>query len=229
MDALYQIIKDITLEDALEIERNDSMLLSLTKLYNALENKEFFLPLILANSLICYQLSSTWESYWEEFSTQATKYKYKKVDDIFLFLIDFLPKSEGNKRLVPTKLQRLKKLKNFLSEFFYEQKHYYKDMIKLQRNLAKEMKQGLSDKTIVFSVKMFWYGARIRFWETKIFPESIPIPLDSRLQNIYKKYRWDYNSASDFYHDLAKKVWIPQLHLDAVLWINYEAFMKNDA
>jgi len=59
MDALYQIIKDITLEDALEIERNDSMLLSLTKLYNALENKEFFLPLILANSLICYQLSST--------------------------------------------------------------------------------------------------------------------------------------------------------------------------
>jgi len=228
MEKLYEIIKNVTLEDAIEAEMTDPMYIALQWLYDVLENKSFFIPLIIANALICYQLSSTGESYWEEFSKEAAKYKYEKVNDIFLFLIDFLPRSTWNKRLVPTKLERLKKLKIFLNEFFYEQKYYYKNMEKFQKDISKEMRQIRTAKTIVFTVKMLWYGWRIRFWETKIFPKNINIPLDSRLTNIYKKYRWDYGFATDFYHDLSEKLDIPPLHLDAVLWGNYETFMSEE-
>lgn len=204
------------------------MFLSLKWLYDMLENKDFFLPLIIANSIICYQLSSTWEKYWEEFSIEAWKFTYTRVEDIFLFLIDFLPKSQGNKRLVPTKIDRLKKLKKFLDEFFYKQKYYYNNMQKLQKDLATEMWQIPTAKTIVFSIKMLGYGARIRFWETKLFPKEINIPLDSRLQNIYKKHKWNYQFATEFYHDLSEKLDIPPLHLDAILWCNYDMFMNID-
>lgn len=228
MEKLLDILGDINLNTAIEVEHNDQMFIALEWLYNNLENKDFFIPLIIANALICYQLSSTWEEYWQEFSNRASKYNYQKIDDIFLFLIDFLPTSTGNKRLVPTKIERLKKLKIFLDDFFYSQKSYYKDMEKLQRDLAKEMKQNKTAKTIVFAVKIFWYWARIRFWEIKIYPMSINIPLDSRLQNLYEKYRWSYSSATEFYHDISKQLDIPPLHLDAVLWCNYESLMSEN-
>lgn len=227
MEHLLEILWDITLDDAIQTEHSDAMYIALEWLYNNLENKDFFLPLIIANALVCYQLSSTWEEYWQEFSQRASTYNYQKIDDIFLFLIDFLPNSTGNKRLVPTKLERLKKLKVFLNEFFYEQKLCYKDMEKLQRDLAKEMRQNKTAKTIVFAVKIFWYWARIRFWEIKIFPMSINIPLDSRLQNLYEKYKWEYSSATNFYHDLSVKLDIPPLHLDAVVWCNYNTLMNK--
>lgn len=185
MEKLYSILKDYHLEDALKAEADDRVFIALEWLYEKLSNKDFFLPLIIANSLICYQLSSAWEEYWEEFSKKVLTYKFENINDVFLFLIDFLPNSNGNKRLVPTKLERLKKLKAFLNEFFYKQKYYYNHMIKLQTDLAKEMNQNKTAKTIVFAVKMLWYWARIRFWEIKTFPNEINIPLDSRLQNIY--------------------------------------------
>jgi len=227
MEKLYQILKDTTLKDAIEAEHWDRVFIALQDMYKNLDNKDFFIPLIIANALICYQLSSSWEEYWEEFAHEASKYRLEKVSDIFLFLIDFLPASQGNKRLVPTKIQRLKKLKNFLDEFFYKQKFYYNHMEKLQQDLAREMQQIQTAKTIVFAVKMQWYGARIRFWEIKTFPKKICIPIDSRLQNIYKKYKWKHTLATEFYMELSEKLDIPPLHLDAVLWCNYDMFMQK--
>jgi N-glycosylase/DNA lyase len=69
MQKLYQKLKKYSLDDAVKFEENDEQFLSLVELWNNLENKNIslFLFFILANSLICYQLSSTGEEYWKEF------------------------------------------------------------------------------------------------------------------------------------------------------------------
>jgi len=104
-------------------------------------------------------------------------------------------------------------------------KDYYKNMTQLAEDLAKIMNQQKDAKTIVFAVKMFSYAARNVFWYLEFFPFDLAIPIDSRLENLYKKYvKKDFTKKEikQYYFDLAKKLNIPPLHLDAILWVNYE-------
>ena len=226
MQKLYNLIQDISLKDILEIEKNDPTFTPLIWLYNQINNKEYFLPLVVTNALICYQLSSTGEKYWKEFSEHASKKEYHKESDIFDFFTWFLAQSQWNKRLVPTKLRRLEKLRGNLMNISVDSEIYYNDMKLLQLYLGDIMKQKHTDKTIVFAVKMFGYWSRIHFWEIKIYPKKINIPIDSRLENIYKKYGWNIKNSTIFYDKLSKKLDIPPLHLDAVLWVHYEKFIN---
>jgi DNA-(apurinic or apyrimidinic site) lyase len=89
------------------------------------------------------------------------------------------------------------------------------------------MNQKTTDKTIVFAVKMFSYWARNYFNKFIEFPFSISIPIDSRLTNLYETYNEDKDLKIDtFYEILAKKLNISPLHLDAVLWVNYDKLIK---
>jgi DNA-(apurinic or apyrimidinic site) lyase len=90
------------------------------------------------------------------------------------------------------------------------------------------MNQKKDAKTIVFAVKMFSYWARNVFWYLEKFPFDLMIPVDSRLENLYKKYNWTWTKKEikDYYINLSKKLNIPPLHLDAILWVDYERFIK---
>jgi DNA-(apurinic or apyrimidinic site) lyase len=88
------------------------------------------------------------------------------------------------------------------------------------------MKQNKDAKTIVFAVKMFSYWTRNIFNEINYFPLEINIPIDSRLIRLFKKYKWEYEDINKFYFDLSKKLSIPELHLDAILWVNYDNLIK---
>ena len=109
-------------------------------------------------------------------------------------------------------------------------KSYYQNMHLLAEDLAKIMSQKKDAKTIVFAVKMFSYWARNVFWYIEYFPFDLMIPVDSRLENLYKKYvkqNFTKKEIKQYYLDLAKKLNIPPLHLDAILWVNYEEIWKR--
>ena len=224
MKQLIEIIKENYSANNIEdIEKNDPMYKAIEYLYMNLWNKEMLLPLIIANSLVSYQLSSTGESYWQEFTREAGKFEFKKLRDIYMFFIDFLPKSEGNTKDVRTKIERLKKLDTFLSDFFFKQKFYYKHMSKLRTDIAKAMMQLENAKTVIFSVKMFWYGARIRFTEFISFPKEIPIPIDTKLQTIFKNIeKTDYHTIDSFYQNISDTLDIAPLHLYSIIWLNHK-------
>lgn len=225
MQELYIKLKNYTIKDAIKIEESDRQFIALKDLYNNLdlESKKYYLALIIANSIICYQLSGKWENYWEELSFYfSTNWIWI---DVISKLWDFIKQSKNNKRFVETKIKRLEKLRFFLEEFLLKEKHFYENMIELRDSLAKTMNQKVDAKTIVFAIKMFSYWARNVFGFREI-PAEICVPIDSRLTALFEKYKWDYSDIGKFYFDLSKILNIPESHLDAILWVNYNELMK---
>lgn len=221
---LYNKLKNYTIEDAIKIEETDRQFIALRKLYDNMEDKWIYLSLIVANSIICYQLSWKWESYWEEFSEYFSHKKIKK-EDLLKELGDFIKQSKNNKRFVETKIKRLEKLKPFLREFGSKQEYFYNNMLEMRDLLATTMKQKKDAKTIVFAIKMFSYGARNYYGFLQI-SDSISIPIDSRLEKLFSLYAGDHKDIKHFYEDLSKKLSISPLHLDAILWVGYDKLLK---
>ena len=123
-------------------------------------------------------------------------------------------------------MNRLKKVELFLDKFVWsEQEYYYKNMVELRSELSKTMKQKNDAKTIVFAIKMFGYGARNVF-DFEEYPKEINIPIDSRLTNIFEKYKWEYSDINKFYLDLSIKLNILPLHLDGIIWNMYNNLIK---
>ena len=224
MQELYNKLKKYSLEDAIKIEESDRQFIALEKLSRNIKNKDDYLSLIVANSIICYQLSWKWEDYWEEFSNYFSE-NIIKNNDILLSLWDFIKQSKNNKRFIDTKIKRLEKLRPFLDNFVWREEYYYQNMTELRDTLSKTMKQKHDAKTIVFAVKMFSYWARNVF-DFISFPKEITIPVDSRITNLFEKYKWSYSDIWKFYYDLSDKLNIAQLHLDALVWVNYDELIK---
>jgi DNA-(apurinic or apyrimidinic site) lyase len=217
------------LDDVIKLEFEDRQFLALKNLF---ENKKFgdklYLLLIVLNALVSYQLSWTWEKYWQEFADYAQKFNFSwktiSKQEIFHFFENLLTQGKYNKRFKNTKLARIQKFldHNFFDEFLANPKFYYQSMKQLNKKLAQVMNQPEYSKTIVFAVKMFSYWARNVFEYIEYFPFDIQIPVDSRLKKLYENYVWKKSSDSEirkFYYDLAYKVKIPPLHLDALLWM----------
>ena len=225
MIELYNKLKQYSISDSIKIEESDRQYIALKNLFKNIKNKEIYLSLILANSIICYQLSWKWEDYWEEFSSYFSNVSIEK-NEIINELWNFIKQSKNNKRFIDTKVKRLEKLRIFLEIFFWREEYYYDNMEVLRDELAKSMKQKKDAKTIVFAVKMFSYWARNIFNNLNYFPEEINVPVDSRLIALFEKYKWDYKNIDKFYSELSKKLNIPELHLDAILWVNYDEIIK---
>jgi len=239
MQELYKKLKKYSLKDAIQFEEDDRQFLALKKLWNSFtsppnplsfagegEIRSYYLFLIIANALVCYQLSWKGEDYWEEFSDFFSVEKginYKNINILRIFE-EFLNNCKNNKRFTKVKLKRIEKILVFFDKFTWKQEYYYENMLFLRDELAKIMNQKYDAKTIVFAVKMFSYWARCCFWKIIYFPDSITIPIDSRLIKIFERYSPHSSplpkgeGIKQFYSDLSKKLEIPQLHLDAILW-----------
>jgi DNA-(apurinic or apyrimidinic site) lyase len=75
-EKLLEILKKYSLGDIIEIEESDRQFLALKRLHGNMKNKGYFLPLIVTNALLSYQLSSIGEEYWEEFADHASSWNF---------------------------------------------------------------------------------------------------------------------------------------------------------
>lgn len=250
---LFKKLEKYTLQDAINFEQNDRQFLALKKLWENIRSRSillskkegikeslshwegfreslkiyFYLSLILWNSIVCYQLSGKWEDYWEEF----WEYFSDKFIENFLpadlidLLANFLRVCKKNRRFTEAKITRLQKFLPFLEEFLGQEKYFYENMTKLQEKIAKTMKQKKDAKTVVFAVKMFSYWAR-NIFDFIEFPNDLLIPIDSRLTNLFENYWNENEKIEDFYKNLSLDLKIPMMHLDAVVWTNYDELME---
>jgi DNA-(apurinic or apyrimidinic site) lyase len=186
------------------------------------EYKNHILFAIIQNSLISYQLSWTWENRWEEFANFLIDNFDIFLSNNCLFWQKCLKTCKYNRRFVEKKLIRIKKSSDLYKIIKNNWQNLYQNMIELNKILAKTMQQNINSKTIVFAVKMFWYGARINY-KFIPYPFEIDIPIDSRITKIYLKITWKEKATKkeilDYFRNLSKTYNIPPLHLDSLLWI----------
>jgi len=209
---LVDVIKELDIDGARYVEEHvDPQFQALLYLYENIINKKLFVPLVVANALVSYQLSGKGEDWWWEF---ARWFSENPVDSIYGAYKVFLPESKTNRRITNVKLRRLDRVEQFLQSMDTDE--YYADMMALQQNLAKALSTQKNAKTIVFSVKMFGYAMRIATGEFRPYPMEIPIPVDSRIQKITDKLGAD--DPITFWQGLAEKTGVPPLHIDSILW-----------
>ncbi len=215
-----------TLQDALLQEGMDRQFLAVKKLIDNSKIPPWQIAfIVVVNALICYQLSSKGEDYWEEFTDAVLTHEraFNNFDNVYEFFNNFLPNSSGNKRLLKIKLKRINKLRDLYTNFSQKNKtkDYYYNMYALVQELAETMSQKISDKTIVFAIKMYGYVGRELFNEIVTYPKELEIPLDSRLLKIYEEYCKDKLNITPqtYYANIAQELDIPPLHLDALLWL----------
>lgn len=245
-------ISDFSLKDIIDLESKDPQFLSLQKAWNKISdkskdkilNQNLFLFLILQNWLISYQIAWSWENRREEFSQKLVQDRniisrnLSAQKDNINRRYDFLTTSKYNKRIYNIKKSRLVRFNKFLEELNRKDKtfflNHYKNMEWLLHQISEIMDRPKYSKTLTFTIKMFWYWARIVFEQLIIYPQSIAIPIDSRLKKIYEinTNKKSLNKAEDkklikkYFEDISQKHKIPPLHLDSILWIDYRKKIK---
>nr|7OLB_A Chain A, N-glycosylase/DNA lyase [Pyrococcus abyssi GE5]7OLI_A Chain A, N-glycosylase/DNA lyase [Pyrococcus abyssi GE5]7OLI_B Chain B, N-glycosylase/DNA lyase [Pyrococcus abyssi GE5]7OUE_A Chain A, N-glycosylase/DNA lyase [Pyrococcus abyssi GE5]7OUE_C Chain C, N-glycosylase/DNA lyase [Pyrococcus abyssi GE5]7OUE_E Chain E, N-glycosylase/DNA lyase [Pyrococcus abyssi GE5]7OUE_G Chain G, N-glycosylase/DNA lyase [Pyrococcus abyssi GE5]7OY7_A Chain A, N-glycosylase/DNA lyase [Pyrococcus abyssi len=211
---IARIIGEIGIEGARFIEENiDEQFKALRYLSKGIDS-ETFVKLVIANSLVSYQLTGKGEQWWWEFA----KYFYgRDVKSIYLAYKEFLPNSRFNRRLIPQKLSRIRRVETFLSTLTEERiEEYYGDMSSLWGSIARALGVDKESKTVVFSVKMFGYAARIVLSTFNPYPMEIPIPEDSRIVKLTKKLTNE--KPRKFWMKIARESGVPPLHIDSILW-----------
>jgi DNA-(apurinic or apyrimidinic site) lyase len=197
-------------------ERVDLQFDALKNLHGNLKDDESFIKLVIANSLVSYQLSGKGEDWWWEFS------RYFSANPPSTGIADayrrFLPGSRTNRRLVAGKIRRLERLEPFLSKLTIEdlRDYYFSGMAKLRDDLAEVLNSKKSAKTIVFAVKMFGYAGRIVFGKFVPYPMEIEIPEDVRIKAYTERFTNEPPTA--FWNRVAEETGIPPLHIDSILW-----------
>ncbi|ASJ06838.1 N-glycosylase/DNA lyase [Thermococcus pacificus] len=214
---LVSILRELGLECARTIEEHvDLQFDALKNLRGNLGDDETFIKLVVANSIVSYQLSAKGEQWWWEFSHYFSANPPER--GIAEAYADFLPNSRTNRRLVSGKVKRLEKLEPFLERLDMDalKGYYFGGMERLRDDLARALGSKRSAKTVVFAVKMFGYAGRIAFGEFVPYPMGIEIPDDVRI-NAYTK-RFTNEPPVSFWKKVAEKTGIPPLHIDSILW-----------
>ena len=204
-EKLIKILKVFTSNDIKIIEENDLQYLSLEKLHKNIKNDELFIRLTVVNALMSYQLQTTGEIYWSNFSNFFSG-NTKTLNDFENFI------SLYSKRLINLRKKRLQKVLTCIKSFsFDEMKNFSDSTISFIEQISKCLKQKRESKTVVFSAKMLLYAFKIVTKRQMKADFGIMIPLDSRIKKISDKM--------EFWRNIEKKTSIPLLHIDSILWI----------
>jgi len=226
MSSYQQLLKKIQCHDMKSIEKiemNDPQYLALKHLKKRTNaSPPIICQLAVANALVCYQLSGTGEQYWEEFSVKMPP--ISSSSDVLNAMIDFLHHSTFNKRLVQTKIARLKRAENVLPHISHKT-----PMSEVWRLLGTTF--GPQKKTTCFAVKMFGYAKRLVFNKFITFPDQIPIPVDSRIKRFTQRFCpcKKEKEVVEFWFSVAKATKLAPLHLDSLGWLGRVSFdnLKN--
>lgn len=190
--------------------------------------------ILFTNALISYQLGTIGEDYWLTFAKLVTESCPANYHELLDRLIELL--RHQHRFAVKAKEKRLSKLRSCI--------HLYDSMLDndldfIRREIARCLGAGIDDKTIVFAIKMLYYGLRARGKELTL-PHNIPIPVDRRVIKIsylsglivIDRLGLEHYKINEALTELFSKpqivrdAWnivgyrsgIPPLHIDAVLW-----------
>lgn len=232
VERLISVLSEFNIYDVMRLEEKyDVQYSALKRLYESLDRPNVFLCLIVLNAICSYQLNCTGEEFWslfsKYFSLNASRLsEIMNIESIVGMYSDFLSSCRCSKRLLAQKMKRISKVKPLLAKVMEDPRIYAEDPKLLQVELSKYLGAKWNTKTIVFTVKMFNYGARISLGVRRALPQDIPIPVDYRLKRISQSLGVK-GDVQEFWQELSNKTGIPPLHLDTLLWVGYRYAMEG--
>ncbi len=188
------------------------------------------LYLLALNSLVSYSLTMRGEFFWKEFSKYVSLRcrEIESFHDIVKIVKEFT--MIYNRYLLSQKIRRLDRIMHCKNIITYINNT---ELVELRNYIAKCLDSDPDSKTIVFSIKMIYYGLRALGYEYTL-PFDIPIPVDRRVAKIsiisgiiecesLKPCNIEYVLR---YPKIIIKAWneigrissIPPLHIDAIVW-----------
>ncbi len=180
---------------------------------------------LYTNALVSYMLPMKGERYWTLFAEHITRRCPKGWEQLIESVKRFT--RSVHKFGIRQKLNRLEvirrcgRLENLIR---------VGDYVGLWNETARCLRTQRDKKTIVFSVKMAYYGRRAA-GHREVLPMNIPIPVDRRVAraSIFSGVVEGAASIEDLMrkHRIIAKAWrivaeisgVPPLHLDSVLWV----------
>jgi len=203
---------DVQMEAAKLIEKNCKGLSPLT---------------LYINAIVSYMIPQVGEKYWLDFANFIISDCPRGFDEVIDRVIHYV--NSRHKFCISTKISRLRLLRNckYILEPLKE-----RNMLTLWRATAKCLNADLNSKTIVFAVKMAYYGYRAQDIDM-VLPFEIPIPVDRRvakitylsgaiegidLRQISSLSPKIAKAIRGLWFEISKTCEIPSLHIDAVLW-----------
>ena len=239
------ILRSIGLNKILDIELIDPQFIYIKTLTKGCE---LLTPLLsYLNALISYRLNCKGELYWYEFSQYfrsvnlCSKYTLNLTTDvkdrIFNSFSMFLKVSKCNKAGVQIKLKRLTKILPILKPIY--DSILSKDFLRLWKLTYESLRTRPESKTVVFSVKMAYYGLKALRQYLALLPMDIPIPVDIRIAKVTyysglligpKSWRELYVNVKvvvNVWNEIAYLSSIPPLHIDSLIWLLPNKSLRN--
>lgn len=232
-ELLGAILRELGLEVVKKIEEHDPQFRAVTRVCRCVGG---LAPLLSSlNALVSYMLNCRGEEYWHEYAQWACEHaEVLRGEELPApLLVDFLRSSRCNRRLLNAKIRRLKQLAscNELAKYL-DYRAFTKNPVRFAADMAKCLRSRVYSKTVLFSVKMYYYGVRACRYADPVLPASLPIPVDSRVFRVavasgIVRLRGEIDFGAYGVRVAVQRAWnivasmssIPPLHLDAVIWL----------
>jgi len=185
------------------------------------------------NALVSYMLTCHGEEYWIEFANylrqEIVKYNIKdkgciKVGNLVDMVVHFVSLSKCNKRFRKLKIVRLRRIvRRPEANMLLDTEFFIKNTTGFWKSLAKLVGAKPESKTILFSIKMYYYGLRSCLELDMTLPHEIPLPVDIRIVKLTKACGLvdrivNYRTVQNIWGEISRLSGIPPLHLDVLLW-----------
>jgi len=229
---ISSIIRKLGLKFFKDVEILDPQFNALSKLCNYCSSVAILASM---NALVSYELNCRGEKYWNEFSSFMNSYCItmdNSIGSMINTIVKFIQVSQCNKRYRSVKIERIKKLLSCKDFSDIVMKEPSEVIMKLNKVLAKCLNTSQVSKTIVFAVKMYYYGHRACSNIDLTLPMNLPIPVDRRVALVTytaNLINVDHKDSKIFmkYSNTIRRVWsyianlsnVPPLHIDSFIWI----------
>lgn len=219
---LSNVLRGLSLSDVLAFEERDPQFIVVKKLCAALNDPGLVAVLVAMNSIVSYMLTGRGERHWGYFSEYFSR---NRPNDICRDFKAYLVKSPYLARGREAKINRIDR---FCEANLHGKLMNLVNLNEAWKLLANGLHSPINSKTIVFAVKMLYYAYRACEVDVKP-PEHLPIPVDYRIATLTncsglikadaKVLMTKQSLVQEAWGRVAKLSGIPQVNLDAVLWV----------
>ncbi|ABW01678.1 N-glycosylase/DNA lyase [Caldivirga maquilingensis] len=219
---LSTVLRELSLSDVLAFEERDPQFIVVKELCTALNNPGLVAVLVAMNSIVSYMLTGRGERHWSYFSEY---FSHNKPSDLCRDFKAYVVKSPYLARGREVKVDRIDR---FCRAKLHERLMGLTNLNEAWSLLAGGLHSPINSKTIVFAVKMLYYAYRACGINVKP-PEDLPIPVDYRIATLTKcsglinaeakVLAAKQNLVQETWGRVAELSGIPQVNLDALLWV----------